>query len=51
MNTLKQFDLKPIVVHTATKKTLDELKLVSMESYDSVIVRALKTLKESEVKV
>ena len=35
-------DVKPIVIHLATKKLLDEAKEVDYESYDTLIRRLLK---------
>lgn len=37
-----------VVVHTDTKQTLDESKLVDCETYDSIISRALKALNATE---
>lgn len=43
-----QEDVKPIVVHVATKKDLDEAKEVSYESYDDCIRRLLKERKKGK---
>ncbi len=38
-------NVKPIVVHISTKELMDKAKLVECETYDSIILRALKKLK------
>jgi hypothetical protein len=49
-------DSKQIILHTSTKKLLDELKEYEYQTYDSVIrqlikdSKELKTLKEKEQK-
>ncbi len=53
MSTKRKMDTKKfklIIVHTATKDSLDNAKLVSCESYNSIIERALEALKEKEQK-